>query len=107
MTKNISDEELNSIIINAPTVDGAMPAAKKWIRADVGIIETYVGDGIYVVTLIEHLPKTVGELKKNCENVEEIVAKYLRGEGFIGEEYLYVALQRFDLTNPPKGVEFE
>ena len=102
MTPNISNEELNSHL--AETTNGCFPAAKKWQRVDVGTIESYIGDNLYVVSVIEKRPKTVTEMNANCEKVKRIVIRYLESEGFIGEEYLYIGLQRLDLQNLPDGL---
>jgi len=77
------------------------PPAEHWQRIDVGDIETYVGDGQCVITLIDYKPTSVKELEKNCRKAEETVTRYLQDEGFIGKNYLYLGLQQFDLTKPP------
>lgn len=100
-TINIPDEELNSYIKNTC---GSFPCAKKWQRIDVGTLETYVGDGEYVITVIDYKPKSVKQMERNCRKVEETVTRYLIGEGFIGKNYLYVGLQQFNLTSLPQGL---
>ena len=101
----LNPQELNAIIRNIPPDNhGAFAIPKGWTRVDVGNLETYVGDSIYIITLIEKLPRTMTEMESDNMSVEQVVTKYLRDEGFIGEEYAYIGLQRFDLANPPEGL---
>lgn len=99
-------QELNAIIRTMPpdVVFGPFPAPKKWRRVDVCQTEVYVGDRDYVVALVDKLPETVDDLAKNQVNTEETIVKYLQEEGFIGIEYAYVGMQKFDLQHPPKGL---
>lgn len=104
----LSPLELNALISTMPTEDGTKFAyAKEWQRVDVGKLETYVGDRLYVITLVEKLPETMDEVEANGLSAEETVIRYLQGEGFIDEEFVYVGLQRFDLQNPPRGLDNE
>lgn len=98
--------ELDAILRTLPPDDvfGHLPSPKKWLRVDVCQTEVYVGDKDYVIALVEKLPKTVDDLTKNQVNTEETIVKYLQNEGFLGVEYAYVGMQRFDLNNPPKGL---
>jgi hypothetical protein len=82
---------------------GTLPKSKTWKRVNCGQIEAYVGDGIFVVALVEKLPESVDELATNQINTEETIIKYLKSEGFLGEEYAYVGMQRFAIRNHPKG----
>jgi hypothetical protein len=101
---NISMPELNALVHGFPCEDGPLPPAKNWVRVDVGDLETYVGDRLYVVTLVETLPDSVEEIKQFGASAEATVIKYLQGEGFIDNEFLYIGLQRFDLQNPLDGM---
>lgn len=102
----LSPEELNAVIRNLPPDEnGPFIAPKKWMRVDVGTLETYVGDKLYVITLVEKLPNSLEEVESNAEFAEQTVIRYLQGEGFIGEEYAYVGLQRFDLKNLPEELQ--
>jgi hypothetical protein len=79
------------------------PVPKEWKRVDVGKIECYVGDRLCVVALVEKQSETIGELKENQVNTEVTIIRYLKGEGWIDKEYIYVGMQKFNLNNPPKG----
>jgi len=100
----LTPPELDTIVRNLPEEDGPYPKPKKWKRVDCGSIEVYVGDELYVVALVEKLPESIDELASNQINTEDTVIKYLRSEGFLGEEYAYVGMQRFSLRNHPKGI---
>jgi hypothetical protein len=101
----LTPQELDAIIRNLPSeaLLGPIPRPKKWKRVDVGQIEVYVGDRLYVVALCEKLPQSIDEMASNQVNTEDTVIKYLRSEGWIDEEYAYVGMQRFSLKQPPKG----
>lgn len=88
--------------LNATIRSMGFPAPKAWKRVDCGQIETYVGDGLYVISLVEKCPDNKEEMKENQFKTETTVIKYLQGEGFIEKEYVYVGMQRFSLKNPPK-----
>jgi hypothetical protein len=75
-----------------------------WKRVDVGTLETYVGDSLYVITLIDQLPTSLEEAASNGLSAEDTVIRYLQGEGFLGEEFVYLGLQRFDKNNLPDGL---
>ncbi len=100
--------ELNTII-RSMSVDEvtrqSFPAPNKWTRVDVGEIECYVGDGLYVVAMIERQPETMPEMEKNQINTEAAIIKYMQGEGWIGKEYVYVGMQRFNLKKPPESLD--
>ncbi len=103
---NITLPELNGLVEHFPTEDKIkMPPAQEWKRVDVGDIEVYVGypaEGFhYVVGLVEKIPHSIEEIDKNGESAENVIIKYLQSEGFIGEEFIYIGLQRFDLQHPP------
>lgn len=101
----LTPRELDAIIRSIPPdEDGPFIAPKKWARVDVGNLETYIGDKLYVVTLVEKLPETIDELEANNESAEKIVIRYLQNEGFIDEEYAYVGMQQLDLRKPPLGL---
>ncbi len=107
---NITRIELDELVSHFPTEDGIpYPPAKEWKRVDVGTIEVYVGSpasGVhYVIGLVEKLPESMEEMEKNGESAETVIIRYLQNEGFIGEEFVYVGLQRFDLQNPPDGMK--
>jgi hypothetical protein len=99
----LTPPELDAIVRNLPEEAGPYPRPRKWKRVDVGQTEAYVGDDLYVVALCEKLPESVDELVKSQANTEDTVIKYLQSEGFIGQEYAYVGMQRFKLNHPPKG----
>ena len=99
----LTPPELDAIVRTLPEENGPYPRPHKWNRVDVGHTEVYVGDSIYIIALVEKLPESVDELASNQVNTEDTVVKYLRSEGFIGEEYSYVGMQRFSLRNHPKG----
>lgn len=105
MTKiNIPNYQLNKYLSDAcPCFDGA----KSWQRIDVGDVETYVGDGTFVIAILKDVPADKEELDDNCQKVQPVIIRYLTGEGFISEEYLYMALQEFDLQNPPDWLNSE
>lgn len=88
--------------LNATIRSMGFPAPKAWMRVDCGQIETYVGDGLYVISLVEKSPETKAEMTENQFKTETTVIKYLQSEGFIEKEYIYVGMQRFSLKNPPK-----
>ena len=100
----LTPPELDAIVRNLPEDDGPYIKPKKWKRVDVGQTEVYVGDDLYIVALCEKLPESVDELAKNQVNTEDTVIKYLQSEGFIGQEYAYVGMQRFKLNHPPEGL---
>ena len=101
-TDTLTPLQLDSIVRNLPNEPvGTLP--KTWKRVNCGQIEAYVGDGIFVVALVEKLPESVDELATNQINTEETIIKYLKSEGFLGEEYAYVGMQRFAIRNHPKG----
>lgn len=104
-TNTLSPEDCNALIQRMPCESGPLPSATTWQRVDVGFLETYVGDSLYVITLIERLPKTIDEVQSQGESVEETVIRYLQGEGFVGEQFVYLGLQRFDKDNLPEGLE--
>lgn len=99
----LTPPELDAIIRNLPKERGPYPRSRKWKRVDVGHIEVYIGDNLYVVALCEKLPESVDDLAKNQANIEDTVIGYLQSEGFVGEEYAYVGMQRFCMRHPPKG----
>lgn len=104
--QNLTTEELNDYIVTAPTLVGQpLTPAKKWSRVDIGSIEVYVGDGLYVITLVHHRPRDLDEIKENCSKAEQKVIQYLQSEGFITEEYFYLGLQTLDLQSPFNDVE--
>lgn len=99
--QNISPEELNTYITGITSDIGSqLPPAKTWTRIDVGPIETYVGDGIYVISVVNHRPKDIQELEANSAKAQQKVIAYLKGEGFIDVEYFYIGLQTLDLQSP-------
>lgn len=101
----LSTFELNAIMRTMPLDDNhKLPPAKNWKKIDIGKTETYVGDNLYVVALVEKLPRDMKEVETNGMSTEKVVIKYLRGEGFIGDEYFYVGMQRFDVKNPPNDL---
>lgn len=101
---NIPDYQLNLYLTNScPFFEGA----KSWQRIDVGDQETYVGDGAFVITLIKHQPASIEEMQENCKKVQPVVIRYLLGEGFITDAYLYIALQELDLKRPIEGMDIE
>src|SRR5512137_2929011 len=93
---------LQSSELNATIRTMGFPAPKAWKRVDCGQIETYVGDGLYVVALVEKYPENIEQMKETQFKTEATVIKYLQGEGFIEKEYVYVGMQRFSLKKPPK-----
>ena len=101
----LTPSELDAIIRNNLPNEavGRMPKHKEWKRVDCGSIEVYLGDGVYIVVLVEKLPESVDGLVSNQVNTEDTVIKYLRSEGFIKEEYVYVGMQRFTIKIHPKG----
>ena len=102
----LSVRELDAIIRSMSLDDDtrqSFPPPKKWKRVDVGETECYVGDELCVVSLIEKQPETMAELTENQCNTEDTIIKYLQSEGWIGKEYIYVGLQRFNLNKPPEG----
>jgi len=99
---NIPDYQLNLYLANVcPCFD----AVSKWIRADVGNIEAYVGDGNIVIAVISVRPPSVEEMTENCQKAKPVVIRYLQSEGFLGADYVYVAIQELDLQNPPDGLQ--
>jgi hypothetical protein len=100
----LTPPELDAIVRNLPTevLLGAIPT-KKWKRVDVGMTEVYVGDELYIVALVEKMSESIDEITSNQVNTEETVIKYLQSEGFIGKDYAYVGMQRFNLQKPPEG----
>jgi hypothetical protein len=94
---NISWFELNSIISQLLPPNGlnATPA-KKWIRVDVGNIETYVGDKYYIISVIYVNTSDVEKLKQIGIDYKKVTVQYLKNEGFIeSDEYAYIGLERF------------
>lgn len=106
--KNMSTFELNKFMREAAEChNGNVYQAKKWQRVDVGNIECYVGDETLVVTVLNRKPiKHKNGMTKNNIDIEHTVTRYLRGEGFIGKEYVYVAMQTIDIGLLP-GLMFE
>lgn len=102
---NIPDYQLNLYLANACPFFSE--GAKVWQRIDVGDQETYVGDSSFVITIIKHPPASVEEMNENCKKVQPIVIRYLLGEGFITDAYLYMALQELDLRRPIEGMDIE
>ena len=92
--------ELDAIVRSLPKEDGPYPRSRKWKRVDVGQTEVYVGDSLYVVALVEKFPTSPDDLASTQANTEGMVIKYLQSEGFLGEEYAYVGMQRFSLKHP-------
>jgi hypothetical protein len=90
--------------LNATIRQMGFPAPKSWHRVDCGQIEAYVGDKLYVIALVEKCPDNIAELKENQSKTEHTVIKYLQSEGFVGKEYVYVGMQRFNLKKPPEGL---
>lgn len=98
MKPNISPEELNWYIMSAPNLLGKpLPPAKQWSRIDVGQIETYVGDGVYVIAVVNKRPADAEEMKENGVKAQKLVVSYLMSEGFIDKDFLFIGLQTFDL----------
>lgn len=93
---NISSYELNLLISNLPPIEGIIPYAKQWLRVNVGDIEVYVGDQLFIVALITTEAKTKDELQEKGLATEKTILNYLRSEGFIDKNYAYIGLQRFD-----------
>lgn len=74
---------------------------------DIGNVEVYLGDSAYIVAIIHLCPKDMPDIKDlpaAYARVKEKVMKYLQDEGFVGTEYIYLALQELDLQNPPDGL---
>lgn len=87
--------------------NGNVYQAQKWERVDVGRIECYIGDGILVVTVLNRKPiKHKSGMTKNNTDIEHTVVRYLRSEGFIDKEYVYVDMQTIDIGLLP-GIMFE
>lgn len=93
--------------LDSNIVQYGMPAPKMWRRVDVGTLETYVGDDVYAMAFINQIPNTIEEMELNNKRAEETVIRYLQAEGFIGKEYIYMGLQRFDLQHLPQGFELD
>lgn len=96
MKPNISPEDLNWYIMSA-SLGKPLPSAKRWIRIDVGEIETYVGDEVYVISIVNKRPADIEEMKENSIKAQKIVVSYLMSEGFINKDFLFIGLQTFDL----------
>ncbi len=90
--------------LNATIRTMGFPAPKAWKRVDCGSIEAYVGDKLYVIALVETCPDNIEQLKENQTKTELTVIKYMQSEGFVGKEYVYVGMQRFNLKKPPQGL---
>ena len=93
---------MNALIRTLPIADlveNPLPQPKSWLRVDCGTTEVYVADRLFVVALLERQHKDVTALTSAHLNTEETIIKYLRGEGFIDDEYAYVGLQKFELGN--------
>jgi hypothetical protein len=105
MKVQISDYELNQYLSQ---VCPCFEWATKWRKMnDIGNVEVYLGDSSYVIAIIHLRPKDVPDIDKLADayrRVKEKVMKYLQDEGFIGTEYIYLALQELDLQNPPDGL---
>lgn len=74
---------------------------------DIGNVEVYLGDSAYIVAIIHLSPKDmpdIFDLPVAYQRVKDTVLKYMQGEGFVGTEYIYLALQEFDLQTPPSGL---
>ena len=99
---NIPDYQLNLYLgQTCPCFE----AASKWKRCDVGPVEAYVGDETYVVAILSTPFKTVEELHINAAKARTSTLKYLQSEGFLGENYVYIAIQELDLQNLPEGLQ--
>ncbi len=104
--KNFSSFELNKYLREAANFHGTdVYQFKHWIRVDVGKIEVYVGDNICVIAFINNNPKSMHEMVAYNEQVEKTVVKYLRSEGFIGEDLVFVGMQTINMENLPKDWE--
>lgn len=104
----LTPEELNAILRTLPLddmVENPLPKPKKWIRVDCGETEVYVADRLYVVALLERQHKDIALLTSAHLTKEEAIIKYLKGEGFIDEEYAYVGMQKFEIDNLIDGLE--
>jgi hypothetical protein len=97
MHMKIPTSELNEWIAMFPS-DEPNPPAKNWVHVTVGELDTYVGDKLYVISLNSKSPQSMDELNRTKEISEEFIIKYLRREGFIENEYLYVGLQDIKLS---------
>lgn len=95
--KPMTDAELNSYVIALRNdAGGYFPAAKSWQRIDVGDIETYVGDRLYVIAIAKETPSET-DIDEVAVAIQTQVIKYLQSEGFIDAEFLYIGLQEFRL----------
>ena len=97
----LTTEELDEIARIIPFDDiipsKSLPNPKKWIRVDCANTEVYVGDRTYIVALVEKIPETIDEVAGTHVNLEEVVSKYLKAEGFIDNGYAYIGMQKFGL----------
>ena len=91
----LTPRRLNEVVRMMPTPP---PTPKQWLRVDCGNIETYVGDSLIVVTLVEDLIASPLAVKVYQAKTHTTVIKYLKSEGFIGKEYYYVGFQKFQLN---------
>jgi hypothetical protein len=105
---SLTIHDLNNAIANLPTITNNIKSKpKEWKRVDVGQTEVYLGDNLFVVALVENLPASYEEMSQNQVNTEIVVTKYLKSEGFIGEKYAYVGMQKLNLKNLPDNFNFE
>ena len=94
----MTNAELNSYVIALRNDDGGYyPAAKHWQRIDVGNIETYVGDRLYIVSVVAVKDNDADNHESFVIAVQKRVVRYLSAEGFIDAEFLYIGLQDFKL----------
>lgn len=101
----ITVEELNAYIVNLSDQNGRLPKAKSWVQVDnFKDIELWVGDGLYVVSIIKDVPKTKTDLEQNALKAKDTVLKWLQDEGFITHEHFYVGLQDLPVNKLPTGL---
>jgi hypothetical protein len=104
----ITCEELNAYVVNLERPDGKLPGAKLWLRVDnFKDVEVWVGDKLYVVAIIQNVPKTYAKMRQNGVACEKAVMKYLQAEDFVGSEYLYIGLQDVPVNRIPKGLTLD
>lgn len=107
VTDKLVAHGLDAIIRTVPTPDGKpFPAPKEWVEVRMTKALIYVGDREYVIGFVEIPPISMEQMEETQEYTEKMVVSYLQKEGFIGEEYVYVGMQQFDLKNiPPDFLE--
>lgn len=91
----LSTDVLNDIARNVEVQyeNGQRMIIKKWVRLTKGETEIYIGDRQLVISFIHTHPENQDELERFAADTQKSVIKYLKSEGFILPNWIYVGLQ--------------